>query len=180
MTRRPRESARHTTSQQPRSCELAAAPTCALGLERCASGDAPGKLAWVGQTTFHGRLVWVTGEQGGRSSGPPTTEEYRVTGYVPPHTVNDGLASFWLRDFAPGEWQSSATGRWLAVENEGPQELRPGSIVVVTEGARTVAYFHVDDVDDGNPRTGPAMTWLPVPVAAPADCSRSASSKTHR
>ena len=34
-------------------------------------------------------------------------EEYRVTGYVPPHSVEGGLASFWLRDLAPGEWQGS-------------------------------------------------------------------------
>jgi hypothetical protein len=104
----------------------------------------------VGETTFHGHVVWLTSDQGGRSSGPPTGEEYRVTGYVPPHTVENGLASFWLRDFAPGEWQSSATGWWLAVENAGPQEVRPGSVVVVTEGARTVAYFHVHDVRAGN------------------------------
>jgi hypothetical protein len=69
-----------------------------------------------------------------------------VTGYVPPYTVETGLASFWLADFTPGEWRSTATGWWLAVENVGPQELRPGSVVVVTEGARHVAYFHVDEV----------------------------------
>jgi hypothetical protein len=69
-----------------------------------------------------------------------------VTGHVPPHTVDDGLASFWLADFAPGEWRSSAIAWWLAVENAGPQEVRPGSVVVVTEGARPVAYFHVHEV----------------------------------
>jgi hypothetical protein len=92
----------------------------------------------------------LTSEQGGRSSGPPTGEEYRVTGFVPPQTIEDGLASFWLRDFAPGKWRSSATGWWLVAENSGAQEVRPGSVVVVTEGARTVAYFHVDDVNAGN------------------------------
>lgn len=69
-----------------------------------------------------------------------------MTGYVPPYTADDGLASFWLSDFAPGEWRSSATGWWPMVENVGPQAVRPGSVVVVTEGARTVAYFQVDDV----------------------------------
>lgn len=73
-----------------------------------------------------------------------------MTGYVPAHTAEDGLASFWLRDFLPGEWRSSATGWWMAVENAGAQEVRPGSVVIVTEGARTVAYFHVDDVGSDN------------------------------
>ena len=108
------------------------------------------RLGRVGQTTFHGRVVWLTSDQGGRSSGPPTSEEYAATGYVPPHAIEDGLASFCLRDFAAGKWQSSATGWWLMVENAGLQEVRPGSVVVVTEGARTVAYFHVDDVRADN------------------------------
>ena len=99
----------------------------------------------MGQTTFRGHVVWLTSEQGGRSSGPPTGEEYRATGYVPPYTVENGLASFWLRDFAPGEWRSLATGWWLAVENAA-QEVRSGSIVAVTEGPKTVGYFHVEDV----------------------------------
>jgi hypothetical protein len=73
-----------------------------------------------------------------------------VTAYVPPRGAEDGLASFRLRGFAPGEWQSSATGWLLAVENAGPQEVRPGSVIVVTEGARTVAYFDVDDVRAGD------------------------------
>jgi hypothetical protein len=106
----------------------------------------PGRLVRVDQAEFHGHVVWLTGEQGGRSSGPPTGEEYRATGYVPPYTVETGLASFWLRDFEPGEWRSTATAWWLAVQNEGPQAVQPGSVVVVTEGAKAVGYFHVDDV----------------------------------
>jgi hypothetical protein len=100
----------------------------------------------VDGTRFHGHVVWLTSDQGGRSSGPPTGAEYRVTGFVPPRTIEDGLASFWLVDFEPGAWRSPAVGWWLAVENVGAQEVRPGGVVVVTEGARTVAYFHVDEV----------------------------------
>jgi hypothetical protein len=100
----------------------------------------------VAAITFHGQVVWLTSDQGGRSSGPPTGEEYRATGFVPPYTVESGLASFWLRDFEPGEWRSSATGWWLAVENESPQAVRPGSVVVVTEGPKAVGYFHVEEV----------------------------------
>jgi hypothetical protein len=106
----------------------------------------PDRLVRVSQSTFHGHVVWLTSEQGARSSGPPTGEEYRATGFVPPSTLDDGLASFWLRDFVPGEWRSTATGWWPIVENVGAQEVRPGSVVIVTEGARTVGYFHVDEV----------------------------------
>lgn len=103
-------------------------------------------LAAVTATRFYGHIVFLTSDQGGRSSGPPTAEEYRVTAFVPPRTIDDGLASFWLSDFDPGAWRSRAVGWWLAVDNVGAQEVQPGSVVVVTEGARTVAYFHVDEV----------------------------------
>ena len=106
----------------------------------------PWQTPHIVETVFHGRVVWLTAEQGGRSTGPPTGEEFRATGYVPPNDASNGLASFWLRGLAPGEWKSSAIGWWLAVENAGPQAVQPGSVVVVTEGARDVAYFHVDGV----------------------------------
>lgn len=100
-------------------------------------------------TTFRGQVVWLTRDQGGRLSGPPAggaDSEYRVTGFVPPHTLDDGLASFWLSGFETGAWRSPATGWWLTVDNTGAHKVRPGSVVVITEGARTVAYFHVDEV----------------------------------
>jgi hypothetical protein len=89
----------------------------------------------MNQTRFIGHVIWLNSAQGGRSSGPPTGEQYRATGFVPPYTLETGLASFWIEDFVPGEWRSSATGWWLVVENIGSQHLQPGSIVVVTEGA---------------------------------------------
>lgn len=96
---------------------------------------------------FYGHVVWLTEEQGGRTSDqPPPGPDYRVTGHVPPYTIETGLASFWLRDFKPGEWSSPATGFWAINDNEGPNEVRSGSVVVVTEGRRVVAYFHVEAV----------------------------------
>jgi hypothetical protein len=44
-------------------------------------------------------------------------------------------------------WRSPAEATWLVVENEGDQFLEPGSIAVVCEGYRPVAYFHVQRVD---------------------------------
>lgn len=95
---------------------------------------------------FEGEVVWLTAEQGGRSSGPPPPSsdwDYAVTAFVPPRTLDNGLASFVLRGFKTGHWRSPAEGRWLIVENGGAQAVHPGSVVVVTEGRRTVAYFHV-------------------------------------
>lgn len=98
---------------------------------------------------FGGEVVWLTPEQGGRPKGPPPPSEdhdYAHTAYVPPHTAEAGMASFVLRGFAGGAWRSPAEGRWLVVQNEGDQLLVPGSVAVVTEGQRPVAYFHVHRV----------------------------------
>jgi hypothetical protein len=37
---------------------------------------------------------------------------------------------------------------WLMVDNVGRQRVAQGDVIVVTEGARDVAYFHVDRVDE--------------------------------
>jgi hypothetical protein len=63
---------------------------------------------------FKGEVVWLTPEQGGRSSGPPVASpdhDFAATAYVPPHDVHTGLASFVLRAFAKGAWRSPAEGR---------------------------------------------------------------------
>jgi hypothetical protein len=65
---------------------------------------------------------------------------------VPPATIADGLASFVLQDFDPAALRSPAEGRWLAVPNDGVHAIRPGTVVIVTEGARIVAYFHIDQI----------------------------------
>lgn len=99
---------------------------------------------------FHGHVVWLTREQGGRDSGPPPTpqdQDYAATGFVPPHTLESGLASVVLRVENRSAWRSPADACWLVVENIPPHQVRPGDVIVVTEGHRTVAYFHVDGVD---------------------------------
>jgi len=97
---------------------------------------------------FRGSIVWLTPEQGGRATGPPLPRQqwpyYAATAYVPPHTAATGLASFVLRDFQPGAWRSQAQGRWLVVGNEGDQAVQQGSVVVITEGARDVAFFVIE------------------------------------
>jgi hypothetical protein len=61
---------------------------------------------------FRGPVISLTADQavgrpGRRPEGPDL--EYRVTGFVPPHTADDGLASFWLSEFQPGAWCSRAS-----------------------------------------------------------------------
>jgi len=102
-----------------------------------------------GPFPFRGEVVWLTEEQGGRTSGPPVADDrsdYAVTAFVPPATVSTGLASFVLRGFAAGAWRSSAEGCWLVVENRDEYSVVPGTVVAVTEGPRVVAYFIVNDV----------------------------------
>jgi hypothetical protein len=100
---------------------------------------------------FLGRTVWLTADQGGRSSGPPVTpvdRDYAATAFVPPHTVETGLASFVLRAKDPGSWTSAAEAGWLVIQDDPRFHVHPGTVVVVTEGARNVAYFHVETVTD--------------------------------
>jgi hypothetical protein len=96
---------------------------------------------------FRGRVVWLTPEQGGRTTGPPRTGERGVdaaNAFVPPRTAGSGLASFVLRDFEPGAPVTAAAGRWLVVDNSGPYRIQEGTVVVLTEGPQPVGYFHVE------------------------------------
>lgn len=97
---------------------------------------------------FTGTVVWLTPEQGGRDCIPVRSDGlgYASTAYVPPNTAVNGLASFVLHHFKPGSLRSAADGRWLVVENEGCCRIEAGSLVVVTEGPRVTAYFHVEHV----------------------------------
>lgn len=94
-------------------------------------------------------LIWLNSEQGGRPSGPPATPDgtvYAATAYVPPANCRTGLASFLVDADDRAVWRSPATAGWLfaaAVD----AEVVPGTVVVVTEGARDVAYFHVENVE---------------------------------
>lgn len=99
--------------------------------------------------------MWLTSDQGGRSHGPTwdlDQSDYCQTAYVPPHDDQEGgVASFCLRGFAPGKWTSPAEGRWLIAENVGRQRVVPGAVIVVNEGARVTAYFHVHEVTEIEP-----------------------------
>ena len=92
---------------------------------------------------FDGEVVWLTADQGGRRTGPPPTTVFAATGFVPPAIVDSGLASFAIRGFSHDLLRSPAEGVWLLAENLGAQRVQPGSVVVITEGSRPVAYFHV-------------------------------------
>jgi hypothetical protein len=101
---------------------------------------------------YRGTVAWLTPEQGGRTSGPPRPgpdrDFYATTAFVPPHTLRTGQASFVLRGFSPDVMTSPAEARWLVPGVGDFQTIESGAVVVVTEGARTVAHFHVDQVDD--------------------------------
>ena len=110
-----------------------------------------------GALPLRGEVVWLTAAQGGRASGPPPTptptptptaedQDYAATAYVPPATVDDGLASFVLRAMDRSAWRSEAAGAWLVIDNRGAHCIDQSSAVMITEGVRPVAYFHVRQV----------------------------------
>jgi hypothetical protein len=115
---------------------------------RRAAPQTDGAWTWP----YRGTLVWLTSEEGGRQSGParPTSERdfYATTAFVPPHTSGTTQATFVLRGFDPGRMSSPAEARWLMPGLGEFQTIEPGTIVVVTEGSRTVARFHVEAVDE--------------------------------
>lgn len=105
---------------------------------------------------FHGTLIWLTREQGGRATGPPATPvgmDYAAHAYVPPMTARTGLASITIRAEDRTAWRTAATGRWLYTEPT--KQVVPGTVLVITEGLRTVAYFHLERVDHPAPATTP-------------------------
>ncbi len=98
---------------------------------------------------FHGTIIWLTEDQGGRSTGPPvpTAErDYAANGFVPPFTVDTGLASLVVRPATPGAWRSAADAGWLVGDYQYPHIVAAGDVIVVTEGPTIVGYFHVESV----------------------------------
>lgn len=103
-----------------------------------------------GPLSFHGCVVWLTREQGGRDTGPPSTppdQDCASIGFVPPANVGTGAASIVLRVHDRAVWRSQADAAWLVVDNVPPHRVTDGDVIVVTEGRREVAYFHVESVD---------------------------------
>ncbi|GIM63358.1 hypothetical protein Pve01_80250 [Planomonospora venezuelensis] len=102
------------------------------------------------QLPFHGYVVWLTREQGGRDTGPPPTppeQDYAATGFVLPANATTGLASVVLRVQDRRAWRSQADAAWLIVDNVPPHRVAEGDVIVITEGRREVAHFHVESVD---------------------------------
>jgi hypothetical protein len=104
-----------------------------------------------GPLPFHGYVEWLTREHGGRATGPPPTppdQDFAATGFVPPATANTGLASVVLRVRDRTAWRSDADAGWLIVDTVPPHRVTDGDVIVITEGLREVACFHVVTVDN--------------------------------
>ena len=99
---------------------------------------------------FHGTVVWLTAEHGGRRTGPPVLpagRDYAANGFVPPLTAQTGLASLVIRAGTADAWRSAADAGWLVREYQYPREVQVGDTIIVTEGSTVVGYFHVESVD---------------------------------
>ena len=97
---------------------------------------------------FHGFVLWLNEEQGGRLRPPvpPPERDYAANGFVPPLTVDTGLASLVVRPATPGAWRSAADAGWLVGDYRYPHDVSAGDVIVVTEGPTIVGYFHVESV----------------------------------
>jgi hypothetical protein len=98
---------------------------------------------------FHGTVIWLTDDQGGRRTGPPvpTAErDHAANGFVPPLTLDNGLASLVVRPETPGAWRCGADAGWLVGDYPYPHDVGPGDVIVVSEEPTIVGYFHVESV----------------------------------
>ena len=102
-------------------------------------------MHWDGPLRFHGRVVWLSAEQGGRRSGPPTPD-YAATGFVRPLTVETGLASIVVRAADATATESHADAGWLVTDLDYPKVVEAGDVIVITEGPKPVGFFYVDSV----------------------------------
>ena len=106
-------------------------------------------MAAAEEFPFCGSVIWLTPSRAAAKPGRPfpllSWPYDAATAFVPPHTAETGLASFVLRGFDAGAWRSRAEGRWLAAGTHD-QVVKPGSVIVVTEGAQIVAYFTVQHI----------------------------------
>jgi hypothetical protein len=75
---------------------------------------------------------------------PTPDHDYAANGYVPPLTVDTGLASLIVRPAAPGAWRSAADAGWLMGDYPYSPDAVAGDVIVVTEGPKVVGYFHVE------------------------------------
>jgi len=94
-------------------------------------------------------VIWLTSEQDGRRSGPPAPSpdrDYAANGFVPPLTVDTGLASLVVRPVTLGAWRSASDAGWLVGDYRYPHNVAPGDVIVVTEGSTIVGNFHVESV----------------------------------
>jgi hypothetical protein len=62
---------------------------------------------------------------------------------VPPEAPNV-FVSFVLKGFEAGAWKSRAFGRWLVSDNPDLPWVKPGAVIVVTEGPKPVGYYFLD------------------------------------
>ena len=105
-----------------------------------------------------GTIVWLTSDQGGRRNGPPPTPwdtYYYATAFVPPSRLEDGLASVAINVSVRNAWQSHAKLGWLLDPHPAVDR---GSVILISEGPKTVAAFIVEHVSDLGP-------FVPTPLS---------------
>src|SRR5579862_7149066 len=102
-------------------------------------------MSFDGPFPFHGVLEWIPAEKGGRAKPLPVSS-FAAVGWRQ-DVGSDGMASLLLRGFEPGRRRSRADARWLVPRADAQYVVSVGDVIIVGEGSRPVARFHVDAVD---------------------------------
>ena len=115
-----------------------------LGRRRAPDGE-----PWI--WPYRGTVRWVTGDDDGRTTGPPRPgpdrDFFAAPSFVRRHAQDAREDTFLVRGFDLDSTSSPASGRWLAPGLRDHQEIRAGDEVVVMDGARAVAHVVVEAVD---------------------------------
>jgi len=137
----------HTASSSPPYAAASARVRAQVGHVRLRSSYRGGVNEAQPDFPIVGDIVWLTSEQGGRESGPPLTPwntYYFATAFVPPESSSSSPAPISLHVSVRNAWTSHARARWLVPPGPAVDE---GSVIMVTEGPRTVAVFTVHGVE---------------------------------
>jgi hypothetical protein len=112
-----------------------------------------------GSFPMHGDIEWIASDAGGRKS-PPAGPTFATTAWRETIGPQKGTASFVLRGFAPTWERSPADGRWLFNQTDAALKVTAPEVVIVAEGAKPVARFHIYAVDSQQEIWARIEGWL--------------------
>jgi hypothetical protein len=108
-------------------------------------------VVFAGPYPLQGVIEWLSPAEGGRQSGPPADDGYAQIGWRESDGSVQDAASIVLRGFDPTQMTSPASAGWLSPEIARASNIKAGDNIVIAEGTRPVARFHVHRIDSPPP-----------------------------